>query len=239
MAEFNKRVDTVEDRMTSLEDKYLKINEEGKNSQISETIALLKAEINDREQGTLLNDVQISGVPEQKGENVVHLTQAISRKLGMTLDPRDIVSAERVGFHHQLSPNEDRRPRLVVVRLARRSLRDDLIKSARVRRGIDTSGIIDGNPSRIYINEHLTRANRLLFYKAREEGKRHGWRYIWSRDGRIFMRRETDAAVQRPLMKLGCVLEKMAEPLVSQVIDYVIYRDLRRYDQGVVVLAFI
>ncbi|CAG9579894.1 unnamed protein product [Danaus chrysippus] len=42
--------------------------------------------------------------------------------------------------------------------------------------GTDNSGVTSGNPYRIYINEHLTRFNRLLFYKAREERKRHGLR---------------------------------------------------------------
>lgn len=201
MAEFNKRVETVEERLTSLEEKVTnKMNCEHDTLQINEVIEQLKEDINEREQILLLNDIQITGVPERSGENVLHLTQAISNKLGITLESRDIVSAERVGLRRLPSASageEHGRPRPVIVRLARRALRDDIIKSARVRRGTDTSGVTDGSQSRVYINEHLTRNNRLLFYKAREEGKRHGWRYTWTRDGRIYMRRETGSTVHR------------------------------------------
>ncbi|CAH2085364.1 unnamed protein product [Euphydryas editha] len=199
VAEFNKRVETVEERLTSLEEKFTnKVNCEQDTSQINDVIEQLKEDINEREQMLLLNDIQIAGVPERNGENVLHLTQAISSKLGITLESRDIVSAERAGSRRFPPGGEERhRPRPVIVRLARRALRDEIIKSARVRRNTDTSDVIDGDPSRVYINEHLTRDNRLLFYKAREEGKRHGWRYTWTRDGRIYMRREMGSAVQR------------------------------------------
>ncbi|XP_046976476.1 uncharacterized protein LOC124542589 [Vanessa cardui] len=188
----------VEERVSSLENKLSDNCTQHGSSQVQDIITQLKTEINDREQSSLLNDVQIAGLPEYNGENVVHLSQAISSKLGVPLDARDIVSAERVGPRRLLSSSEERhRPRPVIMRLARRSLRDNIIKAARVRRGTDTSGVIDGNPSRVHINEHLTRHNRTLFYKAKEEGKRLGWRYIWTRDWRIYVRREADTTVQR------------------------------------------
>ncbi|XP_046963349.1 uncharacterized protein LOC124532483 [Vanessa cardui] len=204
MAEFNKRVDNVEERLTSLEEK----NSGSVDQNLNNVIAQLKSDINDREQKSLINDIQITGLPERSGENAVHLTLAVTKKLGLALDSCDIVSAERAGPHRALLSSEERqRPRPVIVRLARRSLRDDIIKAARVRRGTDTSGVTDGDPSRVYINEHLTRFNRLLFYKAREEGKRHGWRFIWTREGRIYMRRETDTAVQR--IRTECDISKI------------------------------
>ncbi|CAG9568061.1 unnamed protein product [Danaus chrysippus] len=196
MVEFHKMVDNIEERVTSVEEKFSSSGV-SKDENLHDIIIQLKANINDREQNSLLNDVQITGVAERSGENVIHLTQAMANKLGMALDSRDIVSAERVGPRRLLTSSEEHsRPRPVIVRLARRSLRDDIIKAARVRRGTDTTGVTDGNPTRVYINEHLTRVNRLLFYKAREEGKRHGWRFVWTREGRIHMRRETDTAVQ-------------------------------------------
>ncbi|CAH2109123.1 unnamed protein product [Euphydryas editha] len=174
MAEFNKRVETVEECLTSLEEKFTdKINCEHDTLQINEVIEQLKEDINEREQMLLLNDIQIDGVPETE-------------------------CAEQAGSRRFPPAGEERhRPQPVIVWLARRALRDEIIKSARVRRNTDTSDVIDGNPSRVYINKHLTRNNRILFYKAREEGKRHGWHYTWTRDGKIYMRRETSSAVQR------------------------------------------
>lgn len=63
--------------------------------------------------------------------------------------------------------------------------------------GLDTAGIVDGDSSRFYVNERLSRVNRMLFYKSREMARRLGWRYIWTRGGRIYARRDSGAPAQR------------------------------------------
>lgn len=78
------------------------------------------------------------------------------------------------------------------MRLARRVLRDQLLKEARVRRGVTTEGVgLPGSPRRFYVNERLTRVNRMLFRKARECKENCGWRYAWTRDGKIYVRQRS------------------------------------------------
>lgn len=89
-------------------------------------------------------------------------------------------------------------PRLLVVRLLRRAQRDDLLRNARVRRGADTAGLgLPGPVRRFYCNERLTRANRLLFRRAREETRRLNWKFAWTRDGAILVRRDNDEPAKR------------------------------------------
>lgn len=193
MADFNKRVDAVEVRVSQIEQQIAN-NNVTENTTLVDTIDQLKADLNDREQEELLNDIEIAGVPENSGENVVHLTSLIIKKIGIDINENDVVSADRKG------PKRDgdrHRHRSIKVRLARRALRDDILRAARVRRGADTSGVLDGKPQRIYINEHLTRTNRLLFYQAREEGRSRNWRFIWTRGGRIYARQDAGSHVQR------------------------------------------
>ncbi|CAG9575295.1 unnamed protein product [Danaus chrysippus] len=199
MSEFNNRINKVEERMTALEQQVSNHNFEHDSSQLLQTqIQQLKADLSRREQESMLNDIQISGLPEQQGENLMHLCQVITNKIGTEIDALDVVSAERVGPRRSVALNgEQARPRPVVVRLARRTLRNDIIQAARVRRVIDTSGIMEGAPKRIYINERLTATNRQLFHRAKEEGKKCGWRYIWSRDGKIYVRREPGSSTHR------------------------------------------
>ncbi|XP_028160586.1 uncharacterized protein LOC114353000 [Ostrinia furnacalis] len=149
---------------------------------LERTVAELKLELNDRDQDALLADLEIGGLPDEKGESVFHSVAVLAGRLGVTLEERDVVFAERVGA----PPAETggARPRRVVVRLARRQLRDDLLRAARVRRGATGEG-----GGRVYISERLTRFNRQLFYRAREECRRQQWRYSWTRRGRIFVRR--------------------------------------------------
>ncbi|KPJ10694.1 hypothetical protein RR48_02962 [Papilio machaon] len=124
----------------------------------------------------------------------------------LTLDERDIVSAERVGRKTVLVENERgteaaatlARPRALVVRLVRRSARDELLRAARVRRILDSAGVVSSvAPRRVYVNERLSRLNKQLFYKAREESRRLKWKFAWTKNGKIFVRRDyTQTAVR-------------------------------------------
>lgn len=115
------------------------------------------------------------------------------------------MSAGRAGGVRRVDVREDvaahPRPRPLVVRLARRSLRDQLLTAARVRRGATTAdmGMVSG-AKRFYVNERLTRHNRHLFYRARAEGARAQWKYVWTKGGSIYARKEHGA----PRYRLRC-----------------------------------
>lgn len=156
-----------------------------------ETVTNLQVESNEREQATLLNDVELCGIPEFAGESVMHILSMSATKLGVAIDENDVVSAVRVGSRRRQTETKDGtlpRPRPITVRLARRALRDELIKSSRVRRGIDTAdiGLPNHNPVPFYVNERLTKLNRKILAKAREAGRAGNWKFVWTKEGRIY-----------------------------------------------------
>jgi hypothetical protein len=173
------RLDDFEQRLTALERCREEVKPEHA-SELEQAVADLKREHDNREGGALLSDLEIGELPEEKGVSVTQSVTVLAARIGVTLDQRDVVFAERVGA----PPLEaGGRPRRVVVRLARRHLRDELLGAARVRRGL--TGPTGG---RIYLNERLTRTNRQLFSLAREECKRLHWRYSWTKRGRVYVR---------------------------------------------------
>lgn len=185
------RMDTLETRVKELED-----NSENLNSprliQLEETIGELQLQLNEREQESLLNDVQLSGITESSGENPAQLINTLALKLAIKLEDQDIVFAKRVGnVLRDRTEGEAPRPRILVVRLARRAARDSLLRAARVRRNLTTADIeVPGAPHRIYLNERLTKTNRQLFLEARQAASRLQWKYAWTKDGRILARKE-------------------------------------------------
>ncbi|KAI8431347.1 hypothetical protein MSG28_013712 [Choristoneura fumiferana] len=209
---FQARFEAVEERISRLEARTEERAADGAGDHLANTVAELKAELNDRDQDLLLGDLEISGIPEAASENGLHLVGLVARKLGVALDERDIVFAERVGAPRRsldvaegggaagdASVGAERlRPRPLVVRLARRAPRADLLRAARVRRGADTADFgLPGSPTRFYVNERLTRLNRSLFYSARQECRRLDWRYPWTTAGRVYVRRDRDGPAQR------------------------------------------
>lgn len=187
----------------------------GTSSKLNDVIANLQMELNEREQSTLLNDVEISGVPELPGESVLSIVAAVSTKLGVELDHRDIVSATRAGpVRRETGGGPRPRPRPIAVRLVRRALRDDLLRSARVRRGATTAdiGLPSHDPRPLYVNERLSSTNRAIFGKAREMGRALNWRFVWSKEGRIYARRDDSPASRAHRLRVLEDLDRVFGP---------------------------
>lgn len=186
------RVDGLEQRLEAIEQRSV-APATGVIAELEQTVAHLKLELSERDQELLQSDLEIGHLPEEKGENILHTVTVLAAKLGVTLEERDIVFAERVGIMQGAAAAGDiPRERRVVVRLARRHLRDQLLQSARVRRTLTAADAgrapKDVSRSRIFINERLTRTNRLLFYRVREECRKLQWRFSWTKRGRIYAR---------------------------------------------------
>lgn len=193
MADFNNRLTSVEVKVASFDKRICALEAKSDTRDLATEVNNC---LNERDQAGYLNDIEISCVEEQSGENPIHIVKLIAQKIGVALEDRDIVSAERSGKHRTPgSPNDKKRPRILTVRLSRRAVRDELMRAARIRRGADTAGIVpDASPQRFYINERLTWKNRQLFLRAREEGRRLGWRYVWTKGGHTYARRDPTSA---------------------------------------------
>lgn len=147
MDECDKKVEQLEVRVDGLERRFAAENP-NRDSELMHTIEQLKCELNDREQDMLLNDIEISGVSEHSGENLCHVVNVLSTKLGVTLSDQDIVNVTRTGrslkAHVTAEPavvsSATPRPRIILVSLARRATQDGLLHAARVPRGATTEG---------------------------------------------------------------------------------------------------
>ncbi|KPJ07137.1 hypothetical protein RR48_07984 [Papilio machaon] len=193
------RITLVEQRVIEVEKKI--DTKSSDNVHLENMIADLKVQLDERDQELLLNDVEIAGLPEERSENALHLASVVAVKLGLTLEERDIVHAERRGaVRRNRSDGEGapQQPRPLVVRLARRAQRDAMLRAARVRRGLSTSDMnLPGASRKVYVNERLTRNNRQLFGKAREAASRVQWKYVWTKGGLVFTRKDDGKAVER------------------------------------------
>lgn len=194
------RIDSLEARVDALEQRISTgpANTDAANNIVND----LRRELNERDQDLLSNDIEISNITETKVDNPIHIVKVIGLKLGVNIEERDIVSAERVGGRQLNAASSEGamepRPRAIVVRLARRDLRDELLASARVRRGATTADLdIPGTTRRFYLNERLTKANRWLFRKTRDAAGLFEWKFVWTKRGRILARRRPGDVTHR------------------------------------------
>lgn len=164
----------------------------------------LKAVLNDREQIGLANELEISGILELPNESCEHIVTALALKLRVELDERDIACCSRAGPRRLNATSSDGatvRPRPIVARFTRHCTRNQFLQSARVRRGATTAelGLPPHTPQKLYVNERLTKQNRMLFGKAKEAARSKKWNFVWTRDGRVLAKKENGQPTHRIL----------------------------------------
>lgn len=157
------------------------------NANLRQEVKSLRDAQDEMEQRSRMCNIDIHGIPETKGENLMTLMEKIGSNINVPLPSSCVVSAHRVARGHSSPSN---RPRNIVVQLSTKRLHDDVIAAARTRRGLTTEQLGLGAPTtNFYINEHLTLKNKILFAKTRAAGKANGYKYIWVRNGSILAKR--------------------------------------------------
>ena len=153
-------------------------------------ISNLEARIEAMEQHSRQCNIEISNLPERKGENLISLVEKIGDSIKYTIAPTDIVLVHRVP--HFSTKNSH--PKNIVVKFSSRIIRDNILAAARLAGGLHTTNLgVTGDSHRVYINEHLTLKNKLLLRDAKIAAKNNNFRFVWVKHGSI-LARETETS---------------------------------------------
>ncbi|KAI5631816.1 hypothetical protein NE865_15444 [Phthorimaea operculella] len=202
------RVKSVESRVDTLEQRIQDL------PNLKTEIAALHLELENRNQQLFRKDVELTGLTEHTNENLPHIFAILANKLCVQMDPRDVDDIRRVGVKGG-KDGKDERPRPVIITLTRRAIRDTLLSAARSRRGLTTDMIeVAGTSRKIFLNEHLTKNNRILFSKARTVGKDLKFKFVWTNNGNIYMRRSETSSILKVTSET--VLERLQSNSVGK-----------------------
>ena len=164
----------------------------------NKTIEALQIENNAAKQFSFLNNIEISGVPFSKGENLNTILRNICSRVGFTLSDSDVNTIHRVRRFHSDNNNSEKlvRPPAIIVHFTRRIRKDELLAAVRARRGITTADInLPGAATALYLSDHLTPVNKLLLKRARQLKNEKNYSYLWIRDCKIFIRKNQESKV--------------------------------------------
>lgn len=179
LAFFNQSVEELE-----AENKRLK----EENCALMSKNAALEKRINDMEQYSRKNNIEIKGIPFTKGEDCLAIVQTIGDKIGCLLTRSDVDIVHRV-------PSASNTKHLIA-RFCSRDKKAEFVSKARKAR-LQTKDIgfhaLESHP--VYVNEHLTAENKKLFAMALNRKKEMKWQYLWTDDCRIKARKTDDSRV--------------------------------------------
>uniref|UniRef100_A0A0A9WQ01 Tropomyosin n=1 Tax=Lygus hesperus TaxID=30085 RepID=A0A0A9WQ01_LYGHE len=175
---------------------------EDKNAALEKQVIELQNRLNSYEQRARKMNVEINGIPSARGENCSAIVANLAIKLGAAVK---IEQAFRAGIQRE----SDMRPRSIIATLGSDSEREELVALARKNKHVTTMFLRDNfndQTGKIYINDHLTRENKHLFFLARKTARDKSYKYVWTTHCTIYMRKDDQT---------GAVIIRSADDLLK------------------------
>lgn len=188
----------------SLNNEVKQLKEENKRlkSQVLQSnteIAIAKSEINDLEQYSRRDCLEIRGIPVVRDEDTTELVKKVGELLDVELSDDDISVSHRLqdGVSTRKDGVQIIRDPAIIVKFTKRSDRDEFYNARKNLKNKSTRDIgftrQRGQP--IFISESLTKKNRDLFNKCLRAKKKHRFKFIWTRYGKIYLRKDVNDPV--------------------------------------------
>ncbi|XP_063538576.1 uncharacterized protein LOC134747852, partial [Cydia strobilella] len=143
-------------------------------------------------------NLELQAVPEKKNENVMLMFKNLCSTINMSIAENNIIACRRVAKMDTKSS----RPRNILVSLSSPLVRDTVLAMASrhnkaARNSTDPTNQllnsmhlgITGESKRIYVVEHLSPECKTLYAETRKVAKSKGYNIVWTRYGKIYVRR--------------------------------------------------
>lgn len=150
-------------------------------------ISRLQQELENRDQWSRANNVEIRGIPQKNTEDLYGIAQKIGHLCNFTIKKEDINYIARIPTR---LPNKDKP---IIIAFNNRYLKEELVALARKTNQLNLHNLGFTTSEKFYVNDHLTQRNKTLLNKARSLAKEKNFKYIWVKHCKI-MARKSDSS---------------------------------------------
>lgn len=203
VGELKKSVEFISTKFDDLREELAQVRKEVKSNQdqlraLTKENENLKLEVNDLQQYTRRENIMIFGVPETDGQSTSDDIENVSQAIGGAHLLSDVSIAHRL-------PAKPGKTRPIVARFFRRSSRDEWLHLFRQEAKKDFSGPgiptkkVNTHlpPGRVTAGEQLTKETRDLLNRTRDAARMNDYKFVWTRDGKVFVRKNEQSNVIR------------------------------------------
>lgn len=151
----------------------------------------LKLQNDQLDQYSRRDSLEVHGVPVKQHEDTDAIIQDIAQKVNVKIDVKDISVSHRLPkpFPHDAKGTSPYPP-AILVKFASRNVRNLIFGN---RRNL----VKNQGTNSIYIRENLSSYNRQLFNKAKALKKEKNYKYLWTNQCRIYVRKNDDSRCLR------------------------------------------
>lgn len=144
-------------------------------------LAQLQIDFDDLEWRSRRLNVEIHGIPETAGENLLNKVNDLAKTLSLTeLAPADISAIHRMA-------SRPGRERGVILRFVHQDLRNMWLEKRKSLRQ---------EQENVYITENMTKRSRALLLAAKTWARRVGYDFAWHSNGKVLVRRKSGERAQ-------------------------------------------
>ena len=149
----------------------------------NEDIESLRKEVNEIQQYLRINNLEVVGLPEanENESEETLLLHAFNSLEGI----ENVVTPEDIDISHPMKSQRTDGKRVHVVKFISRKLKDQILAAKK----LEPNRNFKFRNSDIFINEHLSPVNRSLFAKAAEKKTNLNFKFLWTKGGKILMRK--------------------------------------------------
>lgn len=169
---------------------------QSENSLLTTTVKDLSLRLTLSEQHQRENNVEINGIPEHRSEILPNCIMQLAKVVKSPLVDEDIVQVTRVAKMNK----DDKRPRAIVAKLRSPRQRDVLLAAIQNFNKTNPEDKLSsyhlglaGAKSPVFVSEHLTPSNKSLHAATRKQAKDMSFKFVWVRNGRIYVRKNETA----------------------------------------------
>ncbi|CAG9094427.1 unnamed protein product [Plutella xylostella] len=181
--DFELKLVGVNGRLSSLEETH----EAVKSTQSA--MEALKQELNEKEQWSRLNNVEIKGIPLKSNENLFDIVESLGKHVNQPISKSQINFISRVPVYNS-------KDKSILLGFVNRYAKEDFIAAARLKnQSLKASDIGFASDERIYVNDHLSPGNKKLLSKTKLVAREKNCKYVWVKHAKIHVRRNDTAPV--------------------------------------------
>ena len=145
------------------------------------------------EQHCRRQNLEIKGVPIVYGEDTNKIVVKVARSLNVDISTDDIPTSHRLPVSTKLEENDDSTSIPVIVRFVSRDVRNKIYANRKLTRQLDMKKFGLKGTTNLFINENLTLLRKRLFWKTEQKVREAGYKYIWTSNGNIFVKKVDEA----------------------------------------------
>ena len=161
--------------------------------QIEQKLSNLGDKLNDLEQYGRRDCVEIHGIPFSQDEDTNDIVIKVGELIGVTIEEDDISVSHRLPVSYKYKGV--RANPSIIVKFVRRDFKEQFYSSRKELRGFSTEDLGYSATNNIYINESLTERNKGLFKEALKAKKSLKYKFIWTSNGKVYLRKDTDTKI--------------------------------------------